>query len=161
MADQHTTKRDPLDFIPMELVIDIELPATIGQQGKGAIQLNDRAMVVEYVKHGIIPDDTFLEDPGTSYPPPPAEVQDGYYRIDWSLYEQYRFFKGATPLADIAYGNARFGNWKKLDCPVELPGNQTLHVAVQNVITRPNPIIVQVIFSGYQSDSRWAAMQQG
>lgn len=132
---------DGLKFIPMSFNVDITVQAQPGDNNKGQISINDKPFILKGVRHQII-------DGGI---PIPFLMQDGLYRIDWSLYEQLRFWKGATPMADALFGSIRHGIWKDLEAPVGLPGNETLHVDIQNAVLRPAPFTVQVLFCGLQA----------
>lgn len=140
---------DPNDYIPMKFSVDVEIRERTpganlvpGDQGRGQVAINDRQFILRQLTHQIIPTVVGVN----------VNVsQDGIYRLDWSEYEQVRYYKGAIPMADIAYGSVRDGNWIPLKAPVVLPGNQTLHVVVINEATRAIPLMqVQVIFHGLQ-----------
>jgi hypothetical protein len=124
---------------PIDYVIEIEIGRVIGNQGTGSIALTDRPFVFQEIRHMIIRDGR-VDKP----------VQDGLYRIDWSLYETTRFFKGAVPFADVEFGSIRTGIWIPLKAPISIEGNQTINVAVQNEWLRPADFAVQVIFSGVE-----------
>jgi len=131
---------DGLKFIPMSFGVNILVQPNLGDAQKGQVAINDKPFILKGVRHQII-------EGGI---PIPFIQQDGLYSIDWSLYEQLRFWKGATPYADVMFGSVRNGIWKDLDAPVALPGNETLHVEVQNGLARPAPITVQILFVGLQ-----------
>jgi len=132
------------DFVPMQFVVDVAIDAADGSEGRGQVAINDRPFVLEMITHQIIPG-AILEPPANGW-----VYQDGLYRLDWSLYEQARFWKGTPPMADAAYGSIRDGNWIPLRAPVSLPGNETLHVTIRNEVERQEPWYVQVIFHGIQ-----------
>lgn len=135
-------KLPPLtDFVPMKFTVDVEIEAAIGSLGRGQVQINDRPFVLKKITHQII-----AHEPNQNV----YQQQDGLYRIDWSEYEQVRFWKGSIPLADAAYGSIRDGRWQPLDAPVTLPGGQTLHVQILNEAARLEKFQVQVIFHGIQ-----------
>lgn len=135
-------KLPPLtDFIPMKFSVDVTLEKEIGSVGKGQVQINDRPFVLKKITHQII-----AHTPNQNV----YQQQDGLYRIDWSEYEQVRFWKGSIPMADAAYGSIRDGHWIPLDAPVTLPGGQTLHVQILNEANRDEKIQVQIIFHGIQ-----------
>lgn len=141
---------DPTQWIPMIFVVDVEInerePGVFlqpGDSGKGQVAINDRPFLLRQITHQIIsrtPNENIYQQ------------QDGIYRIDWSEYEQVRFYKGAIPMADAIYGSVRDGNWIWLKSPVTLPGNQTLHVTVINEAVRNlvYKMTVQVAFHGLQ-----------
>jgi len=130
---------DPSDLRPQIFSIDIEVGKEKGQEGRGQIAINDRPYLIKRITHQIV-----STDPNVSV----QESQDGLYRIDWSLYEQVRFWKGSPPMADAAYGSIRHGVWRDLMVPVPLSGNQTLHVYITNEATRTENFIVNVQFHG-------------
>lgn len=155
-AQEQRVVAAPTKWIPMKFTVDIEIRATEpntplvpGDNGKGQVSINDRPFLLRQITHQIIartPDQNIYQQ------------QDGIYRIDWSEYEQVRFYKGAIPMADIAYGSVRDGNWIWLKAPVTLPGNQTLHAVIVNEAFRPAPppdefatMSFQVIFHGLQA----------
>lgn len=129
----------------MKFVIDVNIPLEFGAEGRGQVSINDRPFVLEYLSHQIIPAalDQNQDVTGWFY-------QDGLYSLDWSLYEQARFWKGVPPMADAAFGSIRDGNWKKLRAPVSLVGNETLNVVIRNQVLREAAFKVQVIFHGIQ-----------
>jgi hypothetical protein len=140
---------DPTKWIPMAFPVQVEIReqqagvnVQPGDQGRGQVAINDRTFLLRYITHQIIartPDQNIYQQ------------QDGLYRIDWSEYEQVRFYKGSIPMADIMFGSVRDGNWIWLPAPVTLPGNQTLHVNVINEAIRTIPQMeIQVIFHGLQ-----------
>lgn len=132
---------DGLKYIPMIFGVDVLVGLNNGDTQAGQISINDKPFILRGIRHQIIQGGV----------PIPFLQQDGLYRIDWSLYEQLRFWKGATPFADVAFGSVRHGIWRDLDAPVSLPGNETLHVEIQNGIGRPAPFQVQVLFCGIQA----------
>ena len=117
--------------------VDIEVPREIGDRGQGQIAINDRPYIVQKITHQMILTATVPD-------------QDGLYRIDWSLYQQRRFWKGSVPLADSAFGSVRHGIWQPLTSPLFLEANKTLHVTVENAATRTDPYVVQVLFHGVE-----------
>jgi len=143
---------DPRKYLPMQFSVDVQIDAANGalglmpgDTGRGQVAINDRPFLLAWITHQIVwaadlPDNLW-------------QAQDGMYRIDWSEYEQIRFFKGSIPLADIAFGSVRTGIWIPFPAPVPLPGNQTLHVAISNALARGadwDRLTVQVIFHGFQ-----------
>jgi len=136
-------------FRPIKYIIDVTVGLNEGEEGRGSIALNDRPFVLSRIKHQIV---TNGEASIAFF------LQDGLYRIDWSIYEQVRFFKGAVPMADAAYGSVRTGIWQDLPAPATLAGNETIHLAVQNVFgPRPFDFVVQVIFEGVERLKEFAA----
>ncbi len=133
------------NWIPMKYALDIQIGPDTGDEGKGQVSINDRPFLLRQITHMIVP---------SASPWTVADNQDGLYRIDWSLYEQYRFFKGAKLLADAAFGSIRHGIWIPLDSPVEIEGNQTLNAAVMNERPRGSDWVVQIIFHGLQKQSK-------
>lgn len=133
------------DYVPMQFVVDVQVEDTNGAEGRGQVAINDRPFILQSIRHQIIPAaiSEAADVTGWAY-------QDGLYRLDWSLYEQARFWKGVPPMADAAYGSIRDGNWLPLRAPVSLPGNETLHVTIRNAVARQAAFTVQVIFDGIQ-----------
>lgn len=133
------------DFVPMQFIINVDLPLAFGAEGRGQVSVNDRPFVLQWLTHQIIPSalDQNQDVTGWFY-------QDGLYSLDWSLYEQARFWKGTPPMADAAFGSIRDGNWKRLPAPVSLVGNETLNVVIRNQVLREADIKLQVIFHGIQ-----------
>jgi len=128
------------DYQPMTYLVDVQVPQFAGQQGKGQVAINDRPFLIQRITH-------IITSAGV---PIWLLIQDGIYRIDWSLYEQKRFFKGAVPNAVAQFGNARTGIWLDLPSPVAMVGNETLHVGVMNDINRGADFVVQVQFHGIE-----------
>lgn len=128
------------DYRPMYYTVDVEIGANAGDEEKGQIAINDRPFLIQRITHQIV----------AAGVPFFLLLQDGLYRIDWSLYEQKRFWKGATPNAVAAYGNARTGIFLDLPSPVSVIGNETIHVNMQNQVDRGEPITVQVQFQGIE-----------
>lgn len=150
-AMEQRVTADPTRFIPMQFCVDVEIREAsagaglvIGDTGRGQVAINDRTFLLRQITHQIV-----AHTPNENI----YQQQDGLYRIDWSEYEQVRFFKGVIPMADVAFGSVRDGNWIWLKAPVTLPGNQTLHVTVINEAIRPAPVetmTVEIIFHGLQ-----------
>jgi hypothetical protein len=130
-------------FVPMQFTVNIDVPAAFGSEARGQVAINDRPFILEFITHQIVPE--VLEPDSQA-----IFVQDGLYTLDWSLFEQARFWKGVPPMADTGYGSIRHGVWIKLPAPVSLPGNETLHVIVRNMFPREDPFRIQVIFHGIQ-----------
>jgi hypothetical protein len=142
------------DMIPMLLSVNVEVPATFGALGQGSVALNDRPFILTGVRHQIL---TYRNP--AAVPPVLADnfhpwfFQDGFYTLDWSLYEQARYWKGAPPMADVAFGSVKTGIWIPLPAPVSMPGNDTLNVNIRNMVDRTaycQKFTVNVIFDGVQ-----------
>jgi hypothetical protein len=145
MQEQTTGIEKEPRFIPMEYAVDIECGALAGATQRGQIALNNRPFVLKRIKHQIIVD---LENVDK----PTDEIQDGLYRLDWSIHETTRFWKGSIPLADMR-GSIRHGTWLDLDAPVTLPGSETIHAQILNERTRGGEtdfFTVQVVFEGLE-----------
>jgi len=142
-------------FIPMQFIVDVRVPEIFGGEARGQIAINDRPFILQWISHQIIPSviDTNHDVSGWFY-------QDGIYRLDWSLYEQARFWKGVPPMADAGFGSIRHGRWQKLPAPVSLAGNQTLHVRIINQVARQEGYYVQVIFHGIQKSGAMSQIGQ-
>ena len=142
-------------FVPMQFVVDVSIDGADGSEGRGQVAINDRPFILQYITHQIIPGALNGADDVTGW-----LYQDGLYRLDWSLYEQARFWKGVPPMADAAYGSIRDGNWIRFPAPVSLPGNETLHVTIRNEVERQEPWYVQVIFHGIQRGGQMSQVGQ-
>jgi len=150
-------------FRPQQFVIDIAgIGPNIGDFAEGSISLNDRVFILQRLTHAIIAWDQWTAHPiGWTVG---AWNQDGMYRLDWSVNNQLRYWKGAlAPLAMIAHGSAQAGYWLDLPAPVVFAGLETIHLKVINAIARitPNPppaaqhmITVQTIFHGLERVDR-------
>lgn len=132
-------------FVPMQFITEVEVPETVGGEGRGQVAINDRPFILQKITHQIIPSALIAEADVTGW-----AYQDGLYTLDWSLYEQARFWKGVPPMADAGTGSIRHGNWIELPAPVSLPGNETLHVIIRNQVLRQEAFKVQVIWHGIQ-----------
>lgn len=138
------------DMISMMLSVFVEVPATFGAIGSASIPLNDRPFILTGVRHQIVT----YRDP-LAVPPITTGwfLQDGFYTLDWSLYEQARYWKGAPPMADVAFGSVKSGVWIPLPAPISMPGNDTLNVNIRNMLDRTSytqKFTVNVIFDGVQ-----------
>lgn len=135
------------NYIPMQFPVNITTGQNIGDEGRGQVALNDRPFLVQFITHQI-------KIPALPGPQEASlqlwQVQDGMYTLDWSLYEQSRFWKGTPPIADSGFGSVRTGEWIALPAPVSCAGNETLHVTIRNLVLRPANFAVQVIFHGIQ-----------
>lgn len=129
------------DYQPQFYTAKIEIGANIGDEEAGQVAINDRPFLIQRITHQIT----------SAGVPFFLLLQDGLYSIDWSLYEQKRFWKGSAPSALAAFGNARTGIFMDLPSPVSVIGNETLHVNIQNQVDRGAPITVQVIWHGIES----------
>lgn len=148
MPDEEKTK-----YIPMELTVDIDVPGTVGAIGKGSVVLNNRPFVLQKIKHQIIFQafDLTVAKLNNYF-----NQQHGMYRLDWSIHETARFWKGTPPMADT-YGSVRTGIWDPLDAPLVIDGNDTLNVAITNEFLNvagappaPVPYRVQIKFCGVE-----------
>ena len=146
-------------YIPMEFPVDVTVPGVVGQIGKGSVPLNNRPFVLHKIKHMIL---IRSYDPAAPISMPAffntwANQQHGMYRIDWSIHETARFYKGQPPMADT-FGSVRHGVFDPLDCPLVIDGNETLNVQITNEFimpiiapsTTPMSYIVQVKFCGIE-----------
>lgn len=130
-------------FSPQQFVIDLEFNGgAIGATAQGDVSLNDRPFVLQLITHSIITDPNVV--------PPALIVQDGQYRIMWSIQNQIRFQKGSMPHADIAFGSVRNGIWIPLPAPATLPAQETLHIDAINGLLRDHAVTIQVIFHGLE-----------
>lgn len=144
-------------FVPMQFIVNIDIPAqepAVGGEGRNQIALNDRPFILQQITHAIITPKQNPQDFLDLIPVTDTYYQDGFYTLDWSLYEQSRFFKGPPAMADAGFGSVRNGNWIQLPAPLSLPGNETLHVVIRNLRDRSSEFqsffTVQVIFHGIQ-----------
>lgn len=146
-------------YIPMEYPIDIVVPGVVGATAKGSVPLNNRPFVLHKIKHMII---IRSYDPNAPILMPAwlntfLNQQHGMYRIDWSIHETARFWKGQPPLADT-FGSIRHGIFDPLDAPLVIDGNETLNVQITNEFIMPIiapaltplPYTVQVKFCGIE-----------
>jgi hypothetical protein len=132
-------------FVPMQFIANVDIGETAGDEGRGQVAINDRPFILQAITHQKIPTALDLNHDVTGW-----AYQDGLYTLDWSLYEQARFWKGVPPMADAGFGSIRDGNWIQLPAPVSLPGNETLHVRIVNQVDRQAEFTVQVIWHGIQ-----------
>ena len=146
-------------YIPMEYPVDIVVPGTVGATAKGSVPLNNRPFVLHRIKHMII---IRSYDPAAPINMPAwlntfLNQQHGMYRIDWSIHETARFWKGQPPMADT-FGSIRHGIFDPLDAPLVIDGNETLSVQITNEFIMPTigtppavlPYTVQVKFCGIE-----------
>lgn len=133
--------RDYKFYRPAIFDIDLEIGPNAGDEEVGTVSLNDRPFVIEEIHHQIISDGNF----------PLLPIQDGLYRIDWSIGERVRFQTGPLPMADAAFGSIRHGIWVPLRSPVELIGTAKINVKVRNEFgPRAAAFKVQVQFHGVE-----------
>lgn len=135
-------KTDLRFWRPQIFTVDIQIEKDLGQRGAGQIALNDRPFTLRLITHQIV----------SNLPPSRSvqEEQDGGYRLDWSIFQQHRFWKGVPPMADAAYGSIRHGIWKPLEVPLVIPGSETLHVELINTRPRDDPFVVEIQFHGIE-----------
>lgn len=133
------------DFRPMIFTTLVEVEQEDGFVGKNAVPINDRPFVLEMVTHQITTPFSYTA-PYDSY----AANQDGLYTLDWSLYDQDRYWQGDPPMADAAFGSVRHGIWIPLRSPIALEKNRTLNVKIGNVGLKRNDYKVQVLFHGVE-----------
>lgn len=124
--------------------VDVVVPWAAGGKGSGSEAINDKPYIITHLTHQIIKTVDLSESVEI--------VQHGLYRIDFSLYQQERFWQGSPPMADAAYGSVRHGVWQKFPVPVALEKNRTLNVDIYNV---QDQIVhadyeVQVQFHGFE-----------
>ena len=132
---------DDLNYRPIDYLVECVVGPNDGDVGKGQVAINDRPCLLERLEHVIV-------KTGLIYPN--QAPQDGLYRIDFSLYETTRFYKGAIPMADT-FGSVRTGIWVPFAAPIAIAGNETLHVTVINMWgPRPAPFTVHVLFKGVE-----------
>lgn len=129
-------KFDFEDFQPMIFTVDVRFGQTKGDQGTGSVSINDRPFIIQKITHQLINPTRDGTDPNMSV----QALQDGLYRINWSLYNQVRYFQGPVPMADTAFGSIRHGIFYDLPVPVALEKNRTLNVEVTNEVDR-DPLV--------------------
>lgn len=126
-------------FRPQWYPIEVTCGLNVDDVIAGQVPLNNRAFVLTRITHQQITD-------GINAIP----ANDDLYTIDWSIYEQVRFYKGSIPMAASGYGSVRHGIWQDLECPVAIRGNETLHIRVQNRVQRVTTWVVQLMFKGVE-----------
>jgi hypothetical protein len=143
-------------YRPQHFVIDIPgIGPNLGDFQEGSISLNDRVFILQRITHAIVAWSDWTAHPvgwGIA-----AYNQDSMYRLDWSINNQQRFWKGTLPpLAMIAHGSAQAGYWLDLPAPVALNGLETIHLKVINAILRTagQLFTVQTIFHGLERVDR-------
>jgi len=132
------------DFRPMIFSTIAEVGLDDGKVGKATAQINDKPFILEMVTHQKMGPVTYTATEGYE------EFQDGLYTIDWSLYNQDRYWQGVPPMADAAFGSARTGIWIPLRAPIALEKSRTINVAVQNVGAKIANYKVMVLFHGVE-----------
>lgn len=127
-------------YFPKIYPVEIEPGSNEGDSAAGSISL-DNDFILTGIRHQIV-------DDGSGTQPP---TQDGAYRIDWSIQETTKFYKGTPPMADVQFGSVRHGIWKDLDAPIKIGQNRTLQARVINTMTRANPTLkIEVLFAGLE-----------
>lgn len=116
------------DFKPMIFDVDVRIGRLIGDKGSNSVSINDKPFIIQWITHQI--KDPYQPDPDPNFSV--QQQQDGLYRIDWSLYQQERYWQGTPPMADTAFGSVRHGRWIRLPAPVALEKNRTINVDVTN-----------------------------
>ncbi len=139
------------NWLPLILPVNVEIGKEIGDRGKNQVALNDRPFTLHVITHQIISNAA----PSRSV----QEEQDGGYTLDWSIFQQHRYWKGAPPMADAAYGSIRHGIFKPLEVPLVIPGSETLHVELINTRPRDDPFEVQIQFHGFENLNQEARKQ--
>lgn len=127
-------------FFPKQYTVDIEAGQNEGDMAADSVSL-DNDFVLTGIRHQLIDDGS-----GSGNPP----VQDGAYRLSWSIQTTTKFYKGSEPMADVAYGSVRHGEWIKLDAPLHIGENRTLEARVINTVNRTQKFSVQVLFAGLE-----------
>ena len=82
---------------------------------------------------------------------PNAPLQDGNFRLGWSIQRTTKFYKGPDPMA-FNYGSPTFGIWRPLDTPLKISQKRTLEAIITNTVERADTLIVQVVFVGVEPD---------
>jgi len=82
---------------------------------------------------------------------PNVPVQDGWFRLGWSIQRTTRFYKGPDPMANH-FGSPVFGYWNPLNVPIKIGVNRTLEVQITNTVTRTDVFTVQILFVGVEPD---------
>jgi hypothetical protein len=127
----------------------VEMEREDGYVGKNAVPINDRPFVMEMVTHQVASPVDFPEGfavGNQGY----LEFQHGLYTIDWSLYNQDRYWQGDPPMADAAFGSVRNGIWIPLRAPIALEKNKTINVSVGNVGLKRADYKLQIQFHGVE-----------
>jgi len=122
--------------------VEVEFGKDEGDNGGDSISL-DNDFVLVGIRWQIIQD-------GNN---PNAPVQDGWFRLGWSIQRTTRFYKGPDPMA-FMYGSPTFGIWQPLNVPVKIGVNRTLEVELTNTVTRTDKAVIQVVFVGVEPDPK-------
>lgn len=153
---EFSTPIDPAEvakrYREQKFTIDVQgIGPAISNAQLGSVALNDRVFILQKITHAIVRWTDWDAHPigwGVA-----AFPQDGMYRLDWSINNQQRFWKGILPpLALTAYGSAQNGIWIPFSAPVALSGNETINLNVINAIARTaaQTYDVQVVFHGIE-----------
>ena len=120
----------------------VDVGPNVGDDVDGVVTVSQRPFLLLYLKHQIVTDANLA-------PLPP--VQDGLYRIDFSIEETQRFHTGPTPMAD-SFGSIRHGIWDRFSPPHKCEPNETLNVTITNAFLRAAgaDYQVQIQFEGYE-----------
>lgn len=132
-------------YRPMIFTTLVEVPQEDGATGKNAVPINDKPFIMRKVTHQIMSPFDFTA-PYDTY----AANQSGLYTIDWSLYNQDRYWQGDPPMADAAFGSVRHGIWIPLESPLILEKNKTINVVIGNVGLKRTDYKVQIQFHGVE-----------
>lgn len=140
------------DFEPQIFTVDVRFEHTRGSGGENSVSTNDRPFIIQKITHQLVNPQPDATNPDVSI----QALQDGLYRINWSLYNQKRYFQGPVPMADAAFGSVRHGVWIPLPVPVAIEKNRTLKVNITNELERDPAVrayTVQVQFHGLEDIS--------
>ena len=119
---------------------EVEFGKEEGDNGGDSVSLDNDFVLVQ-IRWQIIQD-------GNT---PNAPIQDGNFRLGWSIQRTTRFYKGPDPMA-FTYGSPTFGYWQPLSVPIKIGVNRTLEVELTNTVTRTDKAVVQVTFVGVEPD---------
>jgi len=132
-------------YRPKSYTVEVQIGPNAGDAITGSVTVSTRPFVLRSVKHAILNDGTTA--------PTTAPIQDGLYKLDWSISESQRFYVGPPPLA-LFYGSVTSGIWEKLDPPLEIRETLVISCKVINAWTRANPFTVQICFDGYEAQEQ-------
>lgn len=139
------------NFRPMIFTVVVPMGPGLGNTGENSVSVNDRPFIIKEIHHQITNPDVVAAMPAVT---DVQQAQDGLYRINWSLYNQRRYFQGVPPMADAAFGSIRHGIWIPLSVPVAIEKNRTLNVQVTNMLDRSPTLTklyqVEVQFHGLE-----------
>jgi len=136
------------EFRPMVFSVEVAFTTNAaavvpdGAKAEGSVAINDYPFIFDLVTHQIVQPTNLNNSVQIE--------QNGLYRIDWSLYNQERFFQGTPPMADAYFGSVRHGIWNKLKSPLALEKNKTINVELLNVQEKTREYTVQVLFHGVE-----------